>query len=118
MSAAGSELTVARCMCGRELGELREKSGQVPRGTFSLPCSRCRDVIRDYWFDKQVPRRRLLVVQTIDLQTGEVLPEEVDIIQDHERGNRVGDRGGIRLPPSVLTESLRRMRRRLQAGRQ
>lgn len=116
----GTELTIPRCVCGRELGELREEAGAPagPRRTFTLQCTRCRDVIRDFWFERQVPRSRLLVVHTIDLRTGEVLPDEVGIFQDHEYGNRCGDRGGKRLPPEVLEESLRRMRQRLLAGRQ
>lgn len=108
-------MTVPRCMCGRELGELLELPGGAPaRGLFRLPCDKCRDIVREFWFNGEIARHELLVMQTIDLSTGEVIPEESAVFRAHERGDRSGDRGGERLGPDVLPEALARLRKRLK----
>jgi len=102
-------------MCGRGMGELL-CDGKPGRGCFRAPCQACRDVVYEYYFQRAVPRRRLLVIQTIDLSTGAVLPDEAAVFLDYVPGDRSESRGGERLAADVLTEALRR-RRELLHGR-
>ena len=102
-------------MCGRELGELLElTTGARCRGYFRLPCEKCRDIIQEFYFDGEIARSALLVMQTIDLSTGQVIPAEAAVYRDHERGDRSGDRGGERLASDVLPEALARLRQHLR----
>lgn len=110
------DMTVPRCMCGRELGELLESANSPARGWFRLPCEKCRDIVREFWFDGEIARHDLLVMQTIDLATGQVIPEEAAVFRSHERGDRSTDRGGERLGADVLPEALVRLRNRLRRG--
>lgn len=105
-------MTVPRCMCGRELGELLD-DGRPGRGYMRVPCQKCRDLVHEFYYDKAVPRHRLLVIQTIDLSTGDILPDEAGVFLGHEIGNRSASRGGERLPVTVLIEAIRRMHEHL-----
>lgn len=105
------------CACGRQIGELGDPvDGEPLRGTgykrgdtlFRYTCSSCRDVIRDFYFEGAVQRRHLLVIHTLNVETGEVLLDRVEIFRDHELNNRTGDRGGKRLDPEILQTALRR----------
>ena len=115
VAGARLEMVVPRCMCGRELGELLD-DGRPGRGYMRVPCQKCRDLVYEFYYDKTVPRHKLLVIQTIDLSTGDILPSEAAVFLGHEIGNRSESRGGERLPTDVLTEAIRRMREHL-AGR-
>lgn len=74
-----------------------------------VPCMKCRDLVHEFYYEKAVPRHRLLVIQTIDLATGDVLPSEAAVFLGHEIGNRSETRGGERLASDVLIEAIRRM---------
>lgn len=106
------EMTVPRCMCGRELGELLD-DGRPGRGFMRVPCQKCRDLVHEFYYHRSVPRHRLLVIQTIDLSTGDVLPNEAAVFLGHEIGNRSENRGGERMPPDVLPEAIRLMHEHL-----
>lgn len=103
--------TVVRCMCGAEFGELSDDA----RGTFRHRCSKCSKIVADFGFWNRLPQGRILVMQTIDLNTGRVLPAEVEVFQDFQRGDRSADRGGQRLDPSILTTALQRRKALAQA---
>lgn len=103
------DVTVPRCVCGREMGEIAEVVGQTISGYYRLPCPKCRDIVCEFGFDAILPRRRLLVVHTVNLYTGEVMPEEAIIVKDHVRGDRSRNRGGERLDPTILDKALGKM---------
>ena len=98
-------------MCGRAIGELL-CDGKPARGLLRIPCYLCRDVVHEFYYHRAVPRGRLLVIQTIDLATAAVLPEEAAVFLNSVPGDRSESRGGERLAADVLIEALR-LRREL-----
>lgn len=118
VAGSGYDVIIPRCVCGREMLEILDNpDGRPPFGLIRMPCPKCRDIVYEFYYEKAVPRYRLLVMQTIDLGAGEVLPRGGQVFMGHENGNRAGDRGGELLPLTVLDEALRRMRAKLYGRR-
>lgn len=111
----GTDFEPIRCMCGwRTGGELIVPVGarMATKGVrLRFKCNRCRDVILRHAPElANVSQGRLLVMQVLDLHTGEVDPDEVGIWKDHARGDRSATRGGERLPRRILDDALARAR--------
>lgn len=91
------------CRCGRCLGEL---AGGVWRTT----CLKCRDILIRQHFEKKQKRGDLLVVHSVDLALGQLVPELTQIVLYGQPGHRYGadplTRGGQQLPPATLWEAI------------
>jgi hypothetical protein len=98
---------VARCVCGKEIGEVFGDA----YGVLMYACDKCRDTLADFGFEERQPRHgRFLVLHRLDLKTGRVFPSEAEVFQDFQRGDRSPTRGGRRLDASILTQALARRR--------
>lgn len=84
-----------------------------------LSCQKCRDLIVEFGFTKgQVRPGQLLVLQTVDVETGDVLPSETRVILDYDRESRSGNRGGSMLDPNILSDALARYREAMARKRE
>lgn len=115
MAAAATDVELIRCMCGGSTGgELIVPVGarMASRGVrLRFKCDRCRDTILAHHPEAADLRPgRLLVMQVLDLHTGEIAEGEVGIWKDHVQGDRSETRGGERLPRRILEEALARAR--------
>ncbi len=109
------DIELVRCVCGASTGgELIVPVGarMASRGVqLRFKCDRCRDTILVHHPEAEgLSPGRLLVMQILDLHTGEIVPGEVGIFKDHVRGDRSETRGGERLPRRILDEALARAR--------
>lgn len=109
-------MELVRCVCGAVVAELVVPYGArlATRGVgLRVKCDSCRDTILKHSPEHaDLTPGRLLVMQTVDLNTGEIDPRNVGIWRDYVRGNRSTTRGGERLPRRVLDEALAQARSR------
>ncbi len=93
------------------LGELfLERHDDTRTGReFVLPCERCRFIVSRWVLNDSRRKREISVLQTIDLDTGKVLPAKVRIFVGADMRRRDGDRGGTMLDPAGLLAAIARL---------
>lgn len=119
--AVETDLELVRCPCGAVVYELVIPVGarMAQRGVLlKYKCQRCARHIIDYHPDcRGLAKGRLLVMHTLDLHTGDVIADKVEIWKDHVPGNRSVTRGRERLPKAVLDDALATRERELTQAR-
>ena len=116
-----TDLELVRCVCGAVVYELVIPVGARLAGRGVLlryKCQRCARHIIDYHPEAEgLPKGRLLVMHVIDLHTGDLIPDQVEIWKDHVAGNRSAMRGQERLPRAMLDDALAIRERTLAQAR-
>lgn len=119
--AVETDLELVRCACGAVVYELVIPVGARMAGRGVLlkyKCQRCARHIIDYHPElKGLAKGRLLVMHVLDLHTGDVIADRVEIWKDHVPGNRSATRGRERLPKAVLDDALATRERELTQAR-
>lgn len=97
-----------RCMCGVMLAELfQHASDRTATGRQLLvPCEQCRFLVYKFVFGKRYSKHDLFVLQTVDLDTGRVIPAQAQIFLGADRRLRDGARGGELVDPRALIDAI------------
>lgn len=97
-----------RCMCGAMLAELfmypsdRHDTGRQ----LVVPCDHCRYLVYKFVLEKSRRKGELYVLQTVDLDTGRVIPGRAQIFVGADMRLRDGTRGGRLIDPRRLIDTI------------